>query len=336
MFSRHLVLGVVVLVSATAAEAQVRSQSVEPGRAYTFSTISDDGDRAVIGVTTSTGSARDTLGVLLSSVTAGGPADKAGIEEGSRVASVNGVNLKLSPADVGDWDMSGALARRFTREMAKVKAGDEVELKVYNSGQTKTVKLKTVTYDDLYNIQRRASRDRERDLEDRAALGVSLGSSGSKRDTLGVLIMGLDDESPAAKAGLEEGNRIQSINGVDLKVSREDAGDMYLAGTKVRRLQRELEKVKVGDEVTLKVYTGAGRTRDLKVKTVSQSDFRKRAGMSFFGTSPMAFPMPPMEMERRMEPEVRLRIQDEMGRVRERLQEIAPAARAIVRSRIVI
>jgi predicted metalloprotease with PDZ domain len=336
MFRRHLLaLIIVVASSAPEANAQVRSYNVEPGRSYTFTT-NEDGDRAVLGVTTSTGSARDTLGVLLNSVTAGGPADKAGIEEGTRVASINGVNLKLASADVGDWEMASAMQRRFTREMAKVKAGDEVDLRVYYGGQAKSVKVKTVTYDDLYNMQRRTLRDRERDPEDRAALGVSLGSSGSKRDTLGVLIMGLDDEGPAAKAGLEEGNRIQSINGVDLRVGREDAGDAYLGSTKVRRLQRELEKVKVGDEVTLKVYTGAGRTRDVKIKTVPQSDFRRRGGMSFFGTSPMAFPMPPMEMERMIEPEVRLRIQDEMGRVRERLQEIAPAARAIVRNRIVI
>ena len=56
--------------------------------------------------------------------------------------------------------------------------------------------------------------------------------------------MGLNDEGPAAMAGLEEGNRIASINGVDLRVAREDAGDAMIASAKVRRLQRELEKVK--------------------------------------------------------------------------------------------
>ena len=272
-------------------QAQEVRTRIEPGRAFAFTTA-EDGDRAVIGVTTSTGSARDTLGVLISSVTAGGPADKAGIEEGNRVASINGVNLRLSPADVGDWDMSSAMGRRLTRELGRVKAGDEVELKVYGGGQTRTVKVKTVMYDDLYRTMRSSSR--ERDMDERPAIGVSLGSTGGKRDTLGVLIMGIDDDGPAAKAGLEEGNRVQSINGIDLKVSREDAGDGYMGSTKVRRLQRELEKVKVGDEVTLKVYVGGGRTRDLRIKTVAQSDLPRRRGTSIFGGGAMAIPMPPM------------------------------------------
>ena len=328
MFSRQLLtLGIIGLATAAAAEAQVRTYSVEPRGAFSFST-SEDGDRAVIGVTTSTGSARDTLGVLLSTVTQGGPADKAGVEEGSRVASINGVNLKLSPADVGDWDMSSALARRFTREMAKVKAGDEVELRVYSGGQSRTVKVKTVTYDDLYSTSRRVSRV----SEDRAALGVSLGSTGGKRDTLGVLLMGIDDDGPAAKAGLEEGNRVQSINGVDLRVGREDAGDAYMGSSKARRLQREMEKVKVGDEVTLKVYVGGGRTRDVKVKAVPQSDLKRRS-MTIFGGTPMAMPMPPFPP---FDQNLRLRLEEEVSRTRDRLQQLAPTIRRVMTNRIVI
>lgn len=317
------------LASTAAAQAEARTYRVEPGRTFTFNT-NEDGDRAVIGVTTSTGSARDTLGVLIGSVTAGGPAEKAGIEEGNRIASINGVNLKLAPADVGDWDIASAMSRRLTRELGRVKAGDEVELKVYGSGQTRTVKVKTVMYDDLYRTMR--SSNRERDMDERAALGVSLGSTGSKRDTLGVLIAGLDDDGPAGKAGLEEGNRVQSINGVDLRVGREDAGDGYMASSKIRRLQRELEKVKVGDEVSLKVYVGGGRTRDLKLKTVAQSDLRRRGFSIFSGAAPMAVPIPPMPPM----PELRFRIEDELGRVREQIRDIAPAVRRVITNRIII
>ena len=88
----------------------------------------DDRDRAAIGVTTSSGGMRDTLGLLVQSVTAGSPADKAGIEEGNRLISVNGVSLRLSAADAGEGDMDGIANRRLIRELEKVKAGDEVEL----------------------------------------------------------------------------------------------------------------------------------------------------------------------------------------------------------------
>jgi C-terminal processing protease CtpA/Prc len=269
-----LFLALVVAALPSAAMAQetrvYRAEPLARGFAYSFGT-EDDEDRAVIGITTSAGSARDTLGILIGSITAGGPAEKAGLEEGNRIASVNGVNLRLAAADVGDWDLSGALQRRFTREMGKLKAGDDVDLRVYTgAGQFKNVKIKTVTYESLYRTSRRVRFD----ADDRAAIGVSLGSSGSKRDTLGVLIIGLNDDGPAAKAGLEEGNRIASIGAVDLRVGREDAGDGMLAGVKVQRLQRELEKVKPGDEVELKVYS-EGRTRTVKLKTVALSDLNR-------------------------------------------------------------
>ena len=60
---------------------------------------------------------------------------------------------------------------------------------------------------------------------DRAVLGFSLGGTGSRRDTLGVLVVGVGDSTPAALAGIEEGDRIAAINGVDVRVAREDAGD---------------------------------------------------------------------------------------------------------------
>ena len=41
--------------------------------------------------------------------------------------------------------------------------------------------------------------------------------TGSSRDTLGVFVMSVEDGGPAAKAGIEEGTRIASINGVDVR-----------------------------------------------------------------------------------------------------------------------
>src|SRR5215207_5151720 len=49
-----------------------------------------DGDRAVLGLTpASSAGKRDTLGVMVQSLASGGPAEKAGIEEGDRIASIN-------------------------------------------------------------------------------------------------------------------------------------------------------------------------------------------------------------------------------------------------------
>jgi hypothetical protein len=107
------------------------------------------GDGPAIGVETRSGSVRDTLGVLVIGVTTNGPADKAGIEEGDRIASANGIDLRLNAADAGDREMRGLMSRRLARAVQKVKAGDAVELRVYHDGQYKTVKVTTVKAADL-------------------------------------------------------------------------------------------------------------------------------------------------------------------------------------------
>src|SRR6185437_16101500 len=170
-----------------------------------------DQPRVAIGVTTtSEAEARDTLGVLITSVRAGSPAEKAGLEEGDRIQSLNGVSLRLASADVGDAEMAGVMGRRLVRELDKLHAGDAVDLRVYSDGHVKSVNVKTVDRDDLET-------ERPRSLANRAALGMSIGINGTERDTLGVFVMGVDDDGPAAKAGIQEGSRIVSINGVDVR-----------------------------------------------------------------------------------------------------------------------
>src|SRR3954465_3854861 len=84
---------------------------VAAARAYS---LDMQAPRAVICVSTSTRPGiRDTLGLLVSSVTRGSPAEKAGIEEGNRIAAINGVNLKLAAADIGDPDMESLMTRRL-------------------------------------------------------------------------------------------------------------------------------------------------------------------------------------------------------------------------------
>ena len=265
------------------AQASTRSRSRSddaPVRAYAYDNGRfDDRDRAAIGITTSSGGMRDTLGLLVASVTAGGPADKAGIEEGNRLVSINGVSLRLSAADAGEGDMDGITNRRLIRELEKVKAGDEVELRVWAGGQTKTVKVKTVAMEDLPS----RTRSVRREIEDRPALGLSLSASGSRRDTLGMLVVRVATDGPAEKAGLVEGDRISAINGVSLRVASEDAGDGYMSSARMNRSRRELAKVSVGEDVELRVVSN-GQTKTVRVKPVRAADLpRQRGGVMIIG-----------------------------------------------------
>lgn len=256
--------------------------------------------RTVIGISTApSGGLRDTLGLLVSSVTSGGPAEKAGIVEGNRLQSINGVSLRASKEDAEDWGAYGFMQRRLTRELAKRKAGEEVELGVYAEGRTRTVRVRTIDADSLNESRTwvfgdasermrrttaevRARADSMRKIaEERASLGISLGSTGSLRDTLGVLVMRVVEGGPADKAGIEEGSRIQAVDGVDLRASRADAEDEVEAGIFARRLSRAIAKKKAGDDVELRVYA-AGQTRTVRVKTVRAGDLPRRGGASFF------------------------------------------------------
>ncbi|MDQ6886725.1 MAG: PDZ domain-containing protein [Gemmatimonadota bacterium] len=249
------------------------------------------GDRAFLGIGTGWGGKRDTLGLLINSITPNGPAEKAGLEEGDRIAAVNSVSLRLSAADAGEPDMNGLLSRRLTRELSKVKPGDEVELKLWHEGKYRTVKVKTAEQPDAgWGFFRRTSAEQD----DRAVVGLGAGGSGSRRDTLGLLITSVEENGPAEKAGIEEGNRLAGINGVDLRVSAEDAGDGAISNAKEQRFVREMRKLKAGDNAELKVYAN-GQMKTLTVKTARSSDvYKNRPGSRFFIGDGGEFVMPPM------------------------------------------
>ncbi len=274
-FSTLLIGTLAVGLSAGALEAQVRGQAP---RARAFVTTSDDAERPVIGVNTASSGERDTLGLLVVGVTAGGPAERAGIEEGNRLVEVNGTSLRLARVDAGEDDMQGLTTRRLVRELRKVEPGDEVTLRVYANGQTKTVKVKTIAAEDLPTA-RSVSRD---DDEDRPVIGVSLNPTGSRRDTLGVLITQVTTDGPAEKAGLIEGDRIAAINGVDLRVPGEEAGEAAISNAKSNRFRRELRKLKAGDQVELRVWS-AGQFKTVRIKTEAAEDvYEEGRGWSFF------------------------------------------------------
>ena len=248
-----------------------------------------DSPRAVLGISTGGGSPRDTLGVLITGITPNGPAERAGLEEGNRIQAINNVNLRLSAADADDREMADLMARRLTRELNRVKPGDEVELRVYGGGRTRAVRVRTADADSLYRRRRRAGAE----WDDRPTLGLSLGSTGSVRDTLGVLVIGVNDSGPAARAGIIEGNRIAEINGVNLRVSREDVGDEWVANTRVQRLLREVRRLEPGREVTLRVWQD-GQFRTVRTRAVRASELPRRRGGVFMSGDHVGIVMPPM------------------------------------------
>jgi hypothetical protein len=162
----------------------------------------------------------------------------------------------------------------------------------------------------------------------RAALGLELRTTGTKRDTLGVFVDAVTPKGPAETAGIIEGDRIASINGVDLRTSAADTEDSYTNGLAAHRLSREVQKLAPGARVTLRVYSG-GRFRDVQVTAGKASDVmrlgnRFRFGgpggmMEFDGPGMMMFgPEMPM-LRQRLEPLMRGQIEPKL---REQLRDL--------------
>jgi len=318
----HLLAGAVML-AATAVPlhaqdedngvARARDLAIRVARAVN----GEDSNRAVLGIGTRSTGKRDTLGLLVESITSGSPAEKAGLEEGNRIASVNGVNLKLAPADAGAPEMRGLMTQRLQREMKKAKPGDEVKLNVYADGQYKAVTVKTESAAQL-DSTRHTSLFPSR--ENRAAAGLGLGGGGSARDTLGLLVVSVVNNGPADKAGIGEGDRIQSINGVDLRIPASEAQEGDLLGAKEERFSREIGKLKPGDTADLKVYSD-GSVKDVKITLAKSSDVYPDRGMGNFhfdfngdgsamrmAPMPAMAPMPPMPPSVNVTPRVRTRV----------------------------
>lgn len=147
----------------------------------------------------------------------------------------------------------------------------------------------------------------------RPAIGIQLSPTGTVRDTLGVFVSRVTPKGPAENAGIVEGDRLVSINGVDLRVNAADAGDSYAAGLPSRRLTREVAKLTPGSVANVRVYSG-GRVRDVQVTVGRASDLREPGmfGMTMEGgPNGMFRVMPGMEnMRMQLREMPRMRMQD--------------------------
>ena len=278
----------------------------------------DDENRAMLGLTLGTS---DERGVRVVDVAQGGPADKAGIAEGDRILQINETSLTLSREDADDPELRGVGERRLRRVLAAVEPGDEVTLVLARESGRRTVRVRTVEGSALADAgdtrifgtrpsrafvlpdsaarrelqgRFRAMRDSMRvQAERRPALGVAIQPSGSMRDTLGLFVGSVTEGGPAEKAGLVEGDRIAAINGVDVRVPRDDIEDDMAGSARASRFTRELRKARPGDDVRLRVWT-EGRYRDVTVRVGRASDVfpDQRDGMFRMGGEDGTFMMP--------------------------------------------
>ena len=126
--------GSIAMLMALAAPLSAHAQSSRPG---------DASDMArMIGLSVAaSGGPRDTLGLLIASVTRDGPADQAGITTGSRVLAVNGLQVRLAPSDIGRRAAADSALLKFDRALRVTPPGRDVMLRVAGGGMTRLVNV---------------------------------------------------------------------------------------------------------------------------------------------------------------------------------------------------
>jgi len=142
-------------------------------------------------------------GVLVNSVTSGGPADKAGVKTGDVILQLNG-------KDIGD-------SNSFRNEIAGTPPGTEVTLAIQRGSTEQRVRARL---GELTPENARSTGQGGGDQGGGGRLGITVAPLTPDlasqlhlpRGTQGVAIQSVDPNGPAAQAGLRAGDVIQQVN----------------------------------------------------------------------------------------------------------------------------
>jgi len=148
---------------------------------------------------------KDVRGVLVSAVTPGSPAERAGVKTGDLILALNGQPTNSS--------------NELRNRIAGTSPGTEVTLTLFRNGSEQQVKA-TLGDLTLESAQNRLSGSahggesgRQFGLSVQALTADDAAQLGLPRNTRGVLVQSVDPAGPAAEAGIQPGDVIMQANG---------------------------------------------------------------------------------------------------------------------------
>lgn len=169
----------------------------------------------------------EKIGVLVTEVFPGDPADKAGVKPKDIILSVNGKKVST--------------ARELTGVIADTGVGDAVRIKVLRNGTTKTFKVKIAKREDAKVSDRRTPKEHKDELGIRVTeLTPELARRFNIKETEGVIVAGVEPGSKAAESGLSVHDIIKEVNHRNI--------------TTVNDLNKAISKTKDGETINMFIW----------------------------------------------------------------------------------
>ncbi len=169
----------------------------------------------------------EKIGVLVTEVFSGDPADMAGIKPKDIILSVNGKKVST--------------ARELTGVIADTGVGDAVKIKVLRNGTTKTFKVKIAKREDARVSARRTPKEHKDELGIRVTeLTPEIARRFNMKETEGVIVAGVEPGSKAEESGLSVHDIIKEVNHRNI--------------TTVNDLNKEISKTKDGETINMFIW----------------------------------------------------------------------------------
>lgn len=211
----------------------------------------------------------NSKGFLVTDVNANGPADKAGIQGGDRIAKINDTNREINLGGDIVIGVDGKTVRNIDDLLTylehKKTVGDQVTLKFIRDGQPLEKTLTLEKRPDSENIFEMGNKQ--------LSLGVTgvdvntiIAEAMNLTDSKGFLVTSVTANGPADKAGIQGGFKVETINNTQYTLG----GDVIIeidnnTINTVQDIKNYIETKNEGDIVKLKVIRD-GKTKNMDAK----------------------------------------------------------------------
>ena len=157
-------------------------------------------------------------GAVVRKVEVGGPADKAGIQDGDVILKFNGISVEKSSD--------------LPRIVGATKPGSKASISVWRKGGARELSVIVAELESDKVVQKSDKKSKKEQASNALGIYVSDLTDAQKKETLGWGVVIDNVEGPAAQVGLRPGDIILSMNNVDVKDAKQFIATLSKIDTK--------------------------------------------------------------------------------------------------------